>query len=238
MQQRDFTDIADYPIFERWAASSPDKIQLFSYPTPNGVKVSIALEELGLDYEPHLVTLAEEDVKSEDFLSLNPNNKIPAIIDPNGPEGQPVGLFESGAILVYLAEKSGKLLGSNSMQKAKIIQWLMFQMGGIGPMFGQLGYFNVYGGKDIEDPRPRKRYIQEAKRLLNVLEEQLQGREWVAGAFSIADIAIVPWLQTLATLYEADEITELNRFTRVVDYMERFSLRPAVQRGWKIPARD
>lgn len=238
MSQVDYSNLSDYPIFDRWTASHPDRIQLFSYPTPNGVKVSIALEELGLAYEPHLVSLADEDVKSEAFLSLNPNNKIPAIIDPDGPDGKPVGLFESGAILIYLAEKAGKLLGSNSLEKAKVIQWLMFQMGGIGPMFGQLGYFHVYGGKSIEDPRPKKRYVQEVKRLLNVLEEQLDGQDWVAGEFSIADIAIVPWLQTLSGYYEAGELTELNRFPRVLSYISRFTERPAVQRGWKIPARD
>lgn len=238
MSQRDYPELTEYPIFDRWPASSPDKIQLFSYPTPNGVKVSIALEELGLAYEPHLVSLADEDVKSEAFLSLNPNNKIPAIIDPNGPESKPISLFESGTILIYLAEKAGKLLGSNAAEKAKVIQWLMFQMGGIGPMFGQLGYFHVYGGKSIEDPRPKNRYVQEVKRLLNVLEGQLDGQAWVAGEFSIADIAIVPWLQTLSGFYEAEELTELNRFPNLVAYIDRFAQRPAVQRGWKIPARD
>ena len=138
-------DLSAFPITTRWPAKDPSVIQLYSFPTPNGVKVSIALEEMGLAYEPHLVTLKDEDVRSEAFLSLNPNNKIPAIIDPNGPEG-PVGIFESGAILLYLAEKSGKFLGKNATDKAKITQWLMFQMGGLGPMLGQMGYFYKFAG--------------------------------------------------------------------------------------------
>ena len=211
------------------------KLQLYSLATPNGVKVSIALEELGLDYEAHRVTLSDSDVKSAEFLSLNPNNKIPAIIDPNGPEGAPIGLFESGAILLYLAEKTGKLLGNSPAEKAKVIQWLMFQMGGVGPMFGQLGFFHAFGGKDIEDPRPKARYINEVKRLLNVIDTQLNDQDWIAGEFSIADIAIVPWLQTINTFYQAGDITELNSFNNVVAYIDRFAARPAVQNGWKIP---
>jgi GST-like protein len=238
MPQHDYSSLADYPIVQRWPAQDPGKLQLYSFPTPNGVKVSIALEELGLAYEPHLVSLSDEDVKSEAFLSLNPNNKIPAIIDPNGPDGKPIGLFESGAILLYLAEKTGKLLGKTAADKAKVTQWLMFQMGGIGPMFGQLGFFHVYGGKDIEDPRPKRRYVQEARRLLNVVDQQLEGQEWIAGEFSIADIAIVPWLRTLSEFYQAGDITELHRFTNVLAYIERFNERPAVQRGLNIPARD
>ena len=168
----DYPTIAEYPISQRWPAQHPDRIQLYSLGTPNGVKVSIALEELGLPYEAHRITLADNDVKSPEFLSLNPNNKIPAIIDPNGPEGKPIGLFESGAILVYLAEKTGQLMGSTPTDKIKVLQWLMFQMGGVGPMFGQLGFFFAYAGKEIEDPRPRERYINEVKRLLNVIDQQ------------------------------------------------------------------
>lgn len=160
-------------------------------------EVSFALEELGLPYEPHLVTLADANVKSAEFLSLNPNNKIPAIIDPNGPDGAPLGLFESGAILLYLAEKNGKLGGKNATQKAQVAQWLMFQMGGLGPMFGQLGFFYKFAGSEIEDPCPRNRYIDEAKRLLAVVDKQLDGQDWIVGAYSIADIAIAPWLRAL-----------------------------------------
>ena len=240
MSQRnsDYTNVSDYPIARRWPAEHPERIQLYSFPTPNGVKISIALEELGLAYEPHLVTLSDDDVKSEEFLSLNPNNKIPAIVDPQGPDGQPIGLFESGAILLYLAEKTGKLLGKTAADKAKVTQWLMFQMGGVGPMLGQLGFFHAYGGKEIDDPRPRERYINEAKRLLAVIDRQLDGQEWIAGDFSIADIAIVPWLQSIEKFYDAAELVDLANFGNVQSYIERFNARPAVQKGWNIPARD
>lgn len=234
----DFASLADYPITQRWPAKQPERLQLYSYPTPNGVKVSIALEELQLPYEAHRVTLADTDVKSPEFLSLNPNNKIPAIIDPDGPEGKPIGLFESGAILIYLAEKTGKLMGSTAQQKAKTLQWLMFQMGGVGPMFGQLGFFHAFAGKAIEDPRPRQRYIDEVKRLLSVLDQQLQDKDWITGEFSIADIAIVPWLQTIERFYKAEAETGIREFRNVQSYIQRFSERPAVQRGWQIPSAD
>ena len=234
----DFATLADHPITQRWAPTNPDVIQLYSFGTPNGVKASIALEELGLPYEAHRVTLKDEDVKSEAFLSLNPNNKIPAIIDPNGPDGRPIALFESGAILIYLAEKTGKLLGSTPTERYHILQWLMFQMGGVGPMLGQLGFFYAFAGKEIEDPRPRERYINEAKRLLNVVNGQLDGRDWIAGDYSIADIAIGPWLHTIERFYKATEVTEYFSFTRVVDYVARFNARPAVERGWAVPPRE
>ena len=234
--QQDYLSASDYPISQRWPANNSDILQLYSYPTPNGVKVSIALEEMGIEYEPHLVQLSDEDVKSPEFLSLNPNNKIPAIIDPNGPDGKPISLFESGAILLYLAEKSGKLIGNNATEKAKITQWLMFQMGGIGPMTGQLGFFHAYGGKDIEDPRPRERYYIEVKRLLNVVDQQLASQDWIAGEFSIADIAIAPWLQTISKFYKAEKEVELASFKNVLAYIERFAARPAVIKGWNIPA--
>lgn len=227
-------DLSNFPITSRWAPQNPDIIQLFSFPTPNGVKVSIALEEMGLAYEPHLVTLSDEDVKSDAFLSLNPNNKIPAIIDPNGPDGAPLGLFESGAILIYLAEKSGKLIGATAADKAKVIQWVMFQMGGLGPMFGQLGYFTKFAGSEIEDPRPRQRYIDEAKRLLAVLEKELDGQDWIAGDYSIADIAIAPWLNALE-FYGTKDVVGFNDLTHVPAYLDRFMARPAVQKGKTIP---
>ena len=228
-------DLSDFPITARWSAKDPSVIQLYSFPTPNGVKVSIALEEMGLPYEAHLVTLSDTDVKSDAFLSLNPNNKIPAIIDPNGPEG-PLGLFESGAILIYLAEKSGKLIGRNAAEKAKIIQWVMFQMGGVGPMFGQLGYFHKFAGSEIDDPRPRQRYVDEAKRLLAVLEAQLADRDWIAGDFSIADIALAPWLAAL-DFYGAKEITGYTDLTHVPAYVDRFMARPLVAKARNIPPR-
>lgn len=231
------TDLSSFPITQRWPAKRPDVIQLYSYPTPNGVKASIALEELGLDYEPHQVTLADADVKSPEFLSLNPNNKIPAIIDPNGPGGAPLTLFESGAILIYLAEKTGKLLGSTPEDKFHAIQWLMFQMGGVGPMFGQVGFFVKFAGSEIEDPRPRERYLNEAKRLLNVVNGTLSDRDWIVGSdFTIADIALAPWLGAL-DFYGAKDLVGWDDFKNVHAYLERFNARPAVERGRNIPPR-
>ena len=227
------TDLSAFPITQRWPAKDPSVIQLYSYPTPNGVKVSIALEEMGLPYEPHLVTLSDSDVKSDAFLSLNPNNKIPAIIDPNGPNG-PLGIFESGAILLYLAEKSGKFLGSNAADKAQITQWLMFQMGGLGPMLGQMGFFYKFAGKDIDDPRPRERYRDEAIRLLAVVEKQLDGNDWIAGDFSIADIAIAPWINALE-FYGTKDAVGYHDLKNVPAYVERFFARPAVEKAKRIP---
>lgn len=226
-------DLSSFDITTRWPAKDPSIIQLYSFPTPNGVKASIALEEMDLAYEPHLVTLSDADVKSDAFLSLNPNNKIPAIIDPNGPDG-PLALFESGAILLYLAEKTGKLIGSTASDKARITQWLMFQMGGVGPMFGQLGYFHKFAGKEIDDPRPKQRYVDEAKRLLAVVEKELDGKEWIAGEYSIADIALAPWLNAL-DYYGTKEITGYNDLTHVPAYVTRFFERPAAQKGQTIP---
>ncbi|MFT4961638.1 MAG: GST-like protein, partial [Paracoccaceae bacterium] len=199
-------------------------------------KVSIALEEMGIPYEAHLVTLSDADVKSPEFLSLNPNNKIPAIVDPNGPDGAPIGLFESGAILIYLAEKSGKLVGKTASEKAEVIQWLMFQMGGLGPMLGQLGFFYKFAGAEIEDPRPRDRYVNESRRLLAVLEKQLEGRDWIAGDYSIADIAIVPWLRGI-DFYGAKEILNWDNHKNLAAYLARFEARPAVQIGLVTPPR-
>lgn len=230
-------DLSTFPITARWPAQNPDILQLYSFPTPNGVKISIALEEMNIPYEAHKVTLADEDVKSEAFLSLNPNNKIPAIIDPNGPDGAPIGLFESGAILIYLAEKSGMLMGKSARERAEIQQWLMFQMGGLGPMFGQMGFFVKFAGSAIEDPRPRTRYLDEGKRLLAVLETALAGRDWIAGAYSIADIAIAPWLRALE-MYGVKDTLGWEDHPNVAAYFERFMARPAVQKGLMVPPRD
>jgi GSH-dependent disulfide-bond oxidoreductase len=229
------TALADFPITLRWPPRTAGAIQLYSLPTPNGVKVSILLEELGLPYDAHLVNFATNDQLSPAFLSLNPNNKIPAIIDPDGPGGQPLALFESGAILIYLAEKTGKFLPME--QRWQILQWLMFQMGGVGPMFGQLGFFHTFAGKEIEDPRPKERYRAEVARLLAVLDRALGGKEWIAGDYSIADIAICPWLRTLRDLYKAGEITGWNDLAHVPDYLDRFLARPSVQRGLAQPPR-
>ncbi|HSF63371.1 MAG TPA: glutathione S-transferase N-terminal domain-containing protein [Paracoccaceae bacterium] len=227
--------LADFPITRRWPPRDPRAIQLYSLPTPNGVKVSIMLEETGLPYDAHLVDFGKNDQMTPEFLSLNPNNKIPAIIDPDGPGGRPLALFESGAILVYLAEKTGQLLPHDS--RYQVLQWLMFQMGGLGPMFGQLGYFHTFAGKEIEDPRPKERYRAEAARLLRVLDGALEGRDWVAGDYSIADIAIAPWLRTLRDFYKAGDITGWADLTRVPAYLDRFLARPAVQRGLVQPPR-
>ncbi len=230
------TTLAQFPITKRWPPRNPAAIQLYSLATPNGQKVSIALEEMDLPYDAHLVDFGTDDQFSPEFLSLNPNNKIPAIIDPQGPGGKPLPLFESGAILIYLAEKSGKLLPQAN--RYEILQWLMFQMGGIGPMFGQLGFFHHFAGKDIDDPRPKERYRAEAARLLKVLDQALEGRDWIAGEYSIADIAIAPWLGTLRDFYKAAEIAGWNDLKNVPAYLDRFLARPAVQKGSTIPARD
>lgn len=231
------SDLSAFPIIKKWPPQNPDILQLYSFPTPNGVKVSIALEEMGLPYEAHKVTLSDADVKSPEFLSLNPNNKIPAIIDPQGPDGTPIGLFESGAILLYLANKTGKLIGETASDRAVITQWLMFQMGGLGPMLGQLGFFYKFAGSEWEDKRPQERYINEAKRLLAVLNLELAGKDWVAGDYSIADIAIAPWLRAL-DFYGAKEAVGWDDHPNLVDYLDRFLERPAVQTGLVTPARD
>ena len=230
------TDLSRFPITQKWPAQHPERLQLYSLPTPNGVKVSIALEELGLAYEPHLVSFQTDDQLSPAFLSLNPNNKIPAIIDPDGPGGEPLPLFESGAILVYLAEKTGRLIPQDAARRYETLQWVMFQMGGIGPMFGQLGFFHKFAGKDYEDKRPRDRYAEESKRLLNVLDQRLEGRDWVMGdEYTIADIAILPWVRNLVGFYDAGELVEFSRFKNVARVLEAFVARPAVARGLTIP---
>ncbi len=232
------TDLSAFPITHKWPAQHPDRLQLYSLPTPNGVKVSILLEELGLAYEPHLVNFETQDQLSPAFMSLNPNNKIPAILDPNGPGGQPLALFESGAILLYLAEKTGRFLPQDAAQRYETIQWLMFQMGGIGPMFGQLGFFHKFAGKDFEDKRPRDRYVAESKRLLAVLDQRLQGRAWVMGdLFTIADIAIFPWVRSLVGFYEASDLVGMQDFHNVTRVYQAFLARPAVARGLGIPSR-
>ncbi len=231
------TELTDFAITRRWPPRDPQAIQLYSFPTPNGVKAAIALEELGLPYDAHKVDIRKGDQTSPEFLSLNPNNKIPAIIDPNGPEGKPVALFESGAILIYLADKTGRLMPTG-VGRYEVMQWLMFQIGGIGPMFGQLGFFYAMGGKDIEDPRPRDRYIAEATRLLRVLDTALEGKEWIAGDYSIADIAIGPWLRGLVEFYKAGEVTGWNDLAHVPGYLDRFLARPAVQKGLNQPPRN
>ena len=232
------TDLSAFPITRKWPAQDPDRLQLYSLPTPNGVKVSILLEELGLPYEPHLVSFETQDQMSPAFLSLNPNNKIPAIIDPDGPGGQPLGLFETGAILLYLAEKTGQFIPKDAARRYETIQWLMWQMGGVGPMFGQLGFFHKFAGKDYEDKRPRDRYVAESKRLLGVLDGHLAGRQWIMGEdYTIADIATLGWVRNLVGFYDAGELVEWGSFRLVPAWLERGLARPAVQRGLDIPKR-
>ncbi|KDN98606.1 glutathione S-transferase N-terminal domain-containing protein [Pseudomonas donghuensis] len=229
------TDLSAFPITRKWPAKQPELLQLYSLTTPNGVKVSIMLEEIGLAYEVHKVSFESNDQLTPEFISLSANNKIPAILDPNGPGGEPLALFESGAILVYLAEKSGQLLSADPAQRYETLQWLMFQMGGIGPMFGQVGFFHKFAGKAYEDKRPRDRYVAESRRLLGVLDQRLQGREWVMDAYSIADIAILPWVRNLVGFYEAGELVGFDDFANVKRVLAAFVQRPAVERGLKIP---
>lgn len=233
------TDLNPFPITRKWPAAHPDRLQLYSLPTPNGVKVSIMLEEIGLPYEPHLVRFDTNDQLSPEFLSLNPNNKIPAILDPHGPGGKPLALFESGAILVYLADKTGQWMPTDPAQRYECLQWLMFQMAGVGPMFGQLGFFHKFAGKDYEDKRPRDRYVAESRRLLGVINQRMAGRTWIMGdAYSIADIALWPWVNNLVGFYGARELVGFDSFAELPRVLEAFMARPAVQRGLGIPARD
>ncbi|CAI0769598.1 glutathione S-transferase N-terminal domain-containing protein [Serratia quinivorans] len=231
-------DQSQFPIVKRWPAQHPERLQLYSLPTPNGVKVSIMLEEIGLAYEPHLIDIGNNETWTPEFLSLNPNGKIPSIIDPNGPDGKPLALFESGAILLYLAEKSGKFLPQDPALRYETIQWVFFQMAAVGPMFGQLGFFHKFAGREYEDKRPLERYKNESKRLLGVLETRLEGRDWIMGQdYSIADISLLGWVRNLIGFYEARELVEFDSFPRVGQWLERGLARPAVQRGLNIPAR-
>jgi GST-like protein len=231
-------DLSSFLITRRWPAEHPDRIQLYSLPTPNGVKISIMLEETGLLYEPHTVDIGKNESWTAEFLSLNPNGKIPAIVDPNGPGGEPLGLFESGAILQYLAEKSGKFLPTDPAGRYQTLQWLHFQIGGVGPMFGQLGYFWKFAGREIEDRRPLERYANESRRLLGVLESHLESRSWMMGEeYTIADIALMGWVRNLIGFYDAAELVQYDQLKSVPAWLERCLARPAVQRGLTIPAR-
>ena len=232
------SDLSSFPITARWPAQHPERIQLYSLNTPNGVKVSIMLEETGLPYEPHLVDIGKDESHTPEFLSLNPNGKIPAIIDPDGPGGEPLALFESGAILLYLAEKTGRFIPADPARRWECIQWVFFQMASIGPMFGQVGYFNKYAGKEIADKRPLERYVNESKRLLGVLDERLAQRDWIMGDdYSIADIATLGWVNNLITFYEARELVDYDRLAHVPGWLDRGLARPAVVRGLEIPRR-
>lgn len=231
-------DLSAFPITQRWPASHPDRIQLYSLNTPNGVKVSIMLEETGLPYEPHLVDITADQSHTPEFLSLNPNGKIPAILDPDGPGGKPLALFESGAILIYLADKAGKFLSDDPALRYETIQWVFFQNAGMGPMFGQVGFFNKFAGKDYEDKRPLQRYVTESRRLLGVLDARLEGRDWIMGDdYSIADITSLGWIRNLITFYEARDLVDFDSLKYVPGWLKRGLARPAVQRGLEIPKR-
>ena len=232
------TDLSVFPVARRWPAQNPGVLQLYSFPTPNGIKVSAALEETGLPYEPHLVNISKDETWGADFLSLNPNGKIPAIIDPDGPGGKPLPLFESGAILVYLAEKTGKLMAQDPALRYETMQWVFFQMAAIGPIFGQVGFFHKFAGKEFDDKRPRDRYVHESKRLLGVLEQRLQGRQWIMGDdYTIADVATWPWVRTIRDFYEAGPLVGLDAMPRVNGWLERALARPASQKALNIPPR-
>ena len=231
-------DLSAFPIAGRWPAKHPDRLQLYSFATPNGVKVSITLEELELPYEAHAVDISRNESWTPEFLSLNPNGKIPAIIDPDGPDGKPLGLFESGAILLYLAEKTGKLIPAGAAARYETIQWVFFQMAAIGPIFGQVGFFHKFAGREIEDKRPLQRYADKSKRLLGVLETRLDGRQWIMGdEFTIADISMLGWVRNLIGFYGAGDLVAFDALQRVPAWLERGLTRPAVQRGLDIPKR-
>jgi GST-like protein len=213
-------------------------IDLYTWSTPNGRKISIMLEECGLPYQVHPINIGKHEQFAPEFLVISPNNKIPAIVDSEGPAGPPYALFESGAILIYLADKTGQLMSRDPAQRYLTIQWLMFQMGGVGPFFGQVGFFHKFAGKDYEDKRPRDRYAAESKRLLAVLDRQLADRRWIVGDdYSIADIATFPWVNNLVGFYGARELVEFDRFAHVDRALKAFLARPAVQRGLNIPPR-
>ncbi|MBX9864831.1 MAG: glutathione S-transferase N-terminal domain-containing protein [Hyphomicrobium sp.] len=230
-------DLLSFPITRRWPASYPDRLQLYAAPTPNGVKVSIMLEETGLAYEPHLIDISNNESKDPAFVSLNPNGRIPAIIDPAGPDGRPIAVWESGAILIYLADKTGQLMPSAPARRYETLSWVFFQMSAIGPIFGQLGFFLRWGGKDYEDKRPLQRFAEESKRLLDVLDRQLEGRDWIVDNYSIADIATLGWVNALGKSYAAGDILGLSTYSNIQAWLERGLARPAVQRGLRIPAR-
>ncbi len=231
-------DLSAFPITERWPARYPDRLQLYSLNTPNGVKVSIMLEETGLPYEAHLVDFGQGDQKTPEFRSLNPNGKIPAILDPDGPGGQPLGLFESGAILLYLADKTGQLIPADPARRWEGVQWLMFQKSGVGPIFGQVGYFNKFAGREIADKRPLQHYVGESRRLLEVLDGRLAGRAWMMGDdYTIVDISLLGWVNNLVTFYEARELVAFDTLEHVPAWLGRGMARPAVQRGLKIPSK-
>jgi GST-like protein len=229
--------LSAFPIARHYPAEHPDRLQLFSYPTSNGVKVSIMLEEIGLPYEPHLVDIRANNSWTSEYLAINPNGKIPSIIDPDGPGGKALALFESGAILLYLAEKTSRLLPMDPALRYETIQWLFFQMSAVGPTFGQLAYFHKFAGKEIEDKRPHERFRAETERLLGVIDGRLEGREWIMGSdYSIADISMLGWVRNIVETHGAGDIVGWHRFTGARRWLDAALARPAVQRGLTIPS--
>jgi GST-like protein len=213
-----------------WPVQHPDRIQLYALGTPNGVKASIVLEELELPYEFHKVDFGKQEQHDPGYLKVNPNNKIPSIIDPDGPGGGPLAVMESGAILHYLAAKTGRLLPSDPAKAQEVLQWMFFQAGSVGPMFGQYGHFVAFAPKDRDHSYAVERYTQESKRILQVMETRLEGRDWIVDEYSIADIMIAPWVGAFS-FYGGPVAEALPEFPGVVGYLERFNARPAVARG-------
>ncbi|MFA4938868.1 glutathione S-transferase N-terminal domain-containing protein [Brevundimonas sp.] len=230
-------DLSSFSVTQRWPAAHPDRLQLYAAPTPNGVKISVMLEETGLAYESHFIDIANNESRDPAFLSLNPNGRIPAILDPSGPDGRPVAVWESGAILVYLAEKTGRLMPSAPALRYETLAWVFFQVSAIGPMFGQLGVYLRGPGKDFEDKRPLQRFVDESKRLLGILDRRLEGRDWIVDDYSIADIATLGWVNALVERYDAGDILDLGALANVQAWLDRGHARPAVQRGLRIPER-
>lgn len=221
----------------RWPASDPDVIQLYSLATPNGQKVSIALEEMGLSYEAHLIDITKDDQFHPDYLRLSPNSKIPTLLDPHGPEDESVILMESVAILIYLADKTGMLLPQNYLARMEHLQWLFFQAAHIGPMFGQFGHFHVYAKDKTSDSYGSERYTKETRRLLKVLDERLAGRKHLMGEnYSIVDIATLPWVDCLSEFYKAGEHLQLSEFSHVLRWQEHIHTRTAYQEGRRVCA--
>lgn len=212
-------------------------IELYSLATPNGQKIGIALEEMGIPYHAHLVNIMKGDQHRSEFLEINPNGKIPAIIDPEGNDGTPLSIFESGAILLHLAKKSKKFLPEHPKEYSETLQWLFFQVGGVGPMFGQFGHFYKYAGDKCDHPYPLERYRSETKRLLGVLEAHLKDRSFLVGEqYTIADMATVPWVNGLSMFYKADDILNLPFYKNVNAWVKAVLDRPKTQAGMKVCA--
>lgn len=225
------------PFPSRWAPRNPDIIQLYSMNTANGQKVSVCLEEMGLDYEAHLVNFRLGEQLEPEYLLINPNGKIPCLIDPHGPDDKPIALMESIVILIYLADLTDLLLPKDYRSRLEHLQWLSFQAAHIGPMFGQFGHFYVYSDDRERDAYAIDRYTKETRRLLQVLEDRLDDREYIMGSdYSIVDIAILPWVLRLTDFYQAGEQLQIADFDRVLNWQDRITARKAFQIGKNVCA--